>query len=125
MRDLFRLDEPGGERWELALDLLGQGTAIVISDVGISLDERSLLRVFVNSSWQLENLTKQSAEEDLARARRVVARLLAADPRFADLAADRRHVYELQQDYGNGSVLLCTLRDGELHWAPGVQKASN
>jgi hypothetical protein len=85
--------------------------------VSLWLDEPGFLRVEAASAWSsAAQVTDDVARAELGRATAKVAELLD-NPSFREVVADRAVRYELVIDYEIGSVLLCTLRNGELEWA--------
>ena len=122
-RGAFFIDDPEGQRWELGLELLGQGKLIVLRDIGLRLEGESTLAVVIPSSWLPQNVTDATAREDLQRGRRVVEELICANPEFASLVAEREISYELVDDYDTGYVLLGTpSSSGEVRWAVNISQ---
>jgi hypothetical protein len=116
-RGRFRVDEPRGQRWALALEQLATGDPVVIRGVSLWLDQPGVVRVEAASAWSdPSQVTEEVARRELARAQANVEELLG-DPAFKQLVADRELRYELVNDYETGSILLCTLRNGGLDWA--------
>ena len=75
-----------------------------------------VLRVETASAWSdPRQVTADVARAELGRARANVEDLLG-DTRFKELVGDRVATYELVNDYGTGTLLICTLRGDELDW---------
>ena len=119
-RDLLHVEEPSGERWELALDQLRQGRTIVFRGAAISVTGRTLI-VEVPTTHAPASIEARYADRLLDGAEVEVAALLEASPEFADLVQDLPLVVRLIHDYHTGSLLVCQRRDGELVWAPEAQ----
>jgi hypothetical protein len=117
-RDPFTVTELDGPRFELAMQLLRQGQRVRFVDLDLRVYEREVLVVAVQSTWRSENVTAESARADLLNAEKQLRVLLDGSPVLRSaLPSEVR--FELEDDYGMGSVLVCTLQQGQLRWAPG------
>ena len=103
----FEVQEPAGERWDLALQLLREGQSVTWQHVCLRPEPERLL-VEAVSSWQ-SGVTEKRARDDLIRARDLFTGLLARDDNLREIVGSRAIRYELVIDYGNGSVLAATL----------------
>jgi len=116
----LRTDEPEGQRWDLALERLRRGEPVILGNVASVQIEWDSVKVVALSRWQAHNVTAARAREDFAEAARVIEGLTASDTRFREIVGGRRVDYELVEDYGKGSVLICRQdREGRLEWAAG------
>jgi hypothetical protein len=116
----LRIDEPEGQRWELALERLRRGEPVLFGNVASVQVEPDAIKVAAFSRWQSENVTAARAREDLVEAARLIDRLSTSDVRFKEIVRGRKAEYELVDDYGKGSVLICRQdRGGRLEWAAG------
>lgn len=104
------MQEPTGERWELALQLLHEGQPVVWRHLCLRPEPEALL-VQASSAWH-RDVTEERAREDLVRARELFSGLVASDDRFREVIGTRAIRYELVIDYGNGAILAATL-DGD------------
>jgi hypothetical protein len=115
----LHVDEPKGERWTLALDLLADGKAVELENLRLW-PEDQIFRVGVLSSWKTQ-VTHATAMEDIARAQFLIEPLLERDDGFAHAVAGRELRYELIIDPGMGAVGIAELVNGKLAWAPGLR----
>lgn len=116
MRGVFAIDEPSGQRWELALDLLRRGEAFSLGRVTLRRVADGAIEVAVASAWRPENLTDAKARDELEAVRAKTEELVAADAMFRDVVGLSRVDYVLVDDYDTGSIALCRLAGGELEW---------
>lgn len=112
--------EPRGSRFDLALERLRAGHAFSFRGAGFWLTPDGYLEVSLNSSWRIEDTTKQTALNDLKRAKDILTDLALESPSFAEIVKAYPQRFILINDYGTGSVELCHLEDGELRWAKGM-----
>jgi hypothetical protein len=113
-RHAFAVTELDGPRFELAMELLRQGERVRFVDLDLRVCE--VLVVAVQSTWRSENVTVESASADLFNAEKQLRVLLDGSPVLRSAVPSELR-FELEDDYGMGSVLICTLRQGQLHWA--------
>lgn len=67
----------------------------------------------VASTWQLQNVTKPRARDDLEAARTRTETLLANDPAFRSVVGPSGIENVLVDDY---EVAICRLVDGDIEW---------
>jgi len=119
------VDQPSGDRWDLALELLASGESAVSLD-GVILRRdahgpRATGRIAIDipASSEPRFLTPAVAKRDVSRALALIDAAREADPRFAELLTDHGVDRTYIDDYGNGSVALGDVNaDGELVWHP-------
>jgi hypothetical protein len=117
MRGWFSVDEPSGERWALALELLKNGETVSVADVGLRLEESGDLTVMAISAWtDPSNVTTESARSDLGRAKRTLDALIDADATIRSLAESQPPRIELIADHEIGSELIASMDGDELVW---------
>jgi hypothetical protein len=116
------VDEPNGDRWDLALELLDTGEDFVRlgslrlyrAANGPWADRR--LHVDICSRYHRSQLTEQRARADIERGLRLLEQILA-DERFMQLVTDHGLVREYVDDYGIGTVRLAVIApDGSPSW---------
>jgi hypothetical protein len=116
------VDEPHGERWDLALELLDAGEdSVSLGSLrlhraarGPWADDR--LHVDICSRYHRSQLTEQRARADIARGLRLLDVILA-DERFVHLVTHHGLVREYVDDYGTGAVRLAVIApDGSPSW---------
>jgi hypothetical protein len=88
----------------------------------VLLPPNSPLVICVQSTWRAEHTTEATAREDLQRAEKLFKQVSQAAPELLDLATQAGLRIELEDDYGMGALLLCTLEGNQLHWASGFPK---
>jgi len=122
VRGAFTLDEPSGEHWHLALDLLTTGeAAVAIGNLNLYRDATGpradgRLHVEVRASSAPSNLTIATA--DVASG---LAQLddLRADERFAALVAEHGLTTDYVSDDDIGRTRLASVAaDRSLEWQP-------
>jgi hypothetical protein len=111
------VDQPTGERWQLALELLRAGDAVVVGDGCVRLVGSGLLVMIAANAWRdPECVSSESALPDLDRAEAVLVTLQEASPEFRVASGRRQREFEVVTDHETGAVR----RRGELAtWADG------
>jgi hypothetical protein len=112
----LKVEESSGQRWNLALQLLADGETVILRGVSLTLRPQ-VLEALVQSTWDLEHATAETARADIARGERVVGALLESSEEFAKLVGDRTVEYRAIDDYGMGAIWFAELRDGRFQWA--------
>jgi hypothetical protein len=114
------VDKPNGQRWELALTLIGSGEgAVRLGDVEIWRDTAGpnadgVVRMTVPVAESADPAVARAA---LLRGRQVTDEAASADPRFARLLDQYGCRWEIVSDYGMGAILLGEADcDGDLIW---------
>jgi hypothetical protein len=118
----MEIHEPRGSRFALALERLQEGFAFTFRSVGFWIAPDGAIEVRAQTSWFLENITEQTALNDLQKAEDLLNLLEAESSEFASLTQGRLRRYVLVDDYGMGGVELCRLVDGLLVWSKGFPK---
>jgi hypothetical protein len=120
-RGAFVIEELSGPRFELAMERLRNGQSFELQDVALRLEKTGALVCVVDSSWGIENITLATATNDLRAGEATVDLLLQSSPAFAATVQERPVRYELVEDYGGGSVLICSKVGDVVTWADGVR----
>jgi hypothetical protein len=122
VRGALSVDEPWGERWNLAVDRLAEGGGLVAlprlilhrDTAGPRAD--GALYAEVVAQWRRESLTQHRATADVDAGLRQLERVLA-DERVAELVIAHGLVREYVDDYETGRALLARIEeDGSLAW---------
>jgi hypothetical protein len=121
-RTSFSVDDATGSRFDLAMERFRSGETFEFRDVGFRLEADGAVHCIVDSSWSAENTTSASAVQDLDSAEVVFKHLTEHSPEFAATVGGRPVSYDLVEDYGMGSVLICRRRDESLVWARGFPR---
>ena len=122
MRGGLVVDEPHGEQWDLALEVLDTGEELVRlgslrlyrAASGPWADGR--VHVDICSGYHRSQLTEHRARADIDRGLRLLDEVLA-DERFMHLVTDHGLVRAYVDDYGTGAVRLALVApDGSPSW---------
>jgi hypothetical protein len=122
MRHAFEVDQPTGERWDLALGLLARvESAVAIGNLilyrtagGPTADGR--LYVELRATTEPPSLTRARAEADIATGLGQLDQLLSHD-HFAALGAEHGLMIEYVSDYDTGRVALAGIAtDRSIIW---------
>lgn len=126
----FNIDEPSGQRWQLALELLTTPDAETVLYRGIGLwnaRDRSgqpspgAFTATVQSSRDIDWVTEATAREDLDRACATLTQLREASPEFDSVVGSRAIEYLLLDDYGMGAIHLAVLGPRGFEWLDGFK----
>ncbi|MGI8654933.1 MAG: hypothetical protein ACR2LC_06915 [Pyrinomonadaceae bacterium] len=116
----MEVSEPNTQRFDVALELLREGSSFTFDGVSFWIAPDGLLHVNVDSSWRIENITEQTALNDLERAKDVFAYLVRKSPSFARIVEGCHQQYHFGYDAGKSGVELARLVDGKLDWVKGT-----
>lgn len=127
MRGAFGVDQPTGERWTLAVEVLARGeSAVAIGNLnlyrtvaGPAADGR--LRVEIRATSNPPSLTRARAEQDVANG---VAQLdeLLSTAAFAAVATEHGVTIEYVSDYETGRIALARIAsDRSIDWHGGFE----
>ena len=107
----FQVDEPQGQRWAAALQLLAEGQELVVyRGIGSSLSAPGLVVVEVPAWVDVEGMPQDIATRDLSNAEAMELDLARSDAAFAALASGRSvEVRLVDESYG---WVYATLRNG-------------
>ena len=119
MKGALTVDEPQGERWDLALDLLSNGPDLIAIGPEVLLhretagpDPDGLIHIGV-----VANAPRERAQSEVDAARGFVAHLAYKDERFGSLLRQFGVTWEYVEDGGTLTVTLAKVSDaGELVW---------
>jgi hypothetical protein len=114
-----------GPRFDLAMERFRSGKAFEFREVAFRIDRSGVVFCVVESSWQAENITPATATRDLDEAETVFRFLARESPEFKAAVGDRPLAYELVEDYGMGTILICSRRDGLLEWSHGFPRSAS
>lgn len=101
-----------GPRFTTALELLREGGGFRFESVTFRLEPTGILRCIVESSWGPENVSRATAENDIAFAEKVLRRVQCESPDFVASTAGAVCRFELVHDDGGASFLLAS-REGD------------
>jgi hypothetical protein len=93
-------DEPTGQRWALAMELLRKGSHIVYRGVGVSLPKRGHILVEVPSWLDVSQMPAAVALQRLDLGEAIITQLLEIAADFAKLASGRGLEIHLVDDWG-------------------------
>jgi hypothetical protein len=123
-KDAFVIEEPHGSRFDLALERFLDGNAFEFKQIAFAIDQNGTVRCSVDSSWASSAVTADTARKDLAEGQHVLEELLISSEAFRAAVQGRAVRYDLIEDYGMGSILICSRTGNELTWAPGFPPTS-
>jgi hypothetical protein len=96
--DAFEVDEPYGQRWATALELLAEGKEIFYRRIGLSVSEPGLIVADVPAWYDVDGMPQGVALRDLANGEATVRELVSANAGFAILASGRAVEVRLVDD---------------------------
>ena len=99
-----------------AVILLKDGHIFKVGDLIFSAGKSDYFSVTGYTLWSLENLTRQKALTELCEIKNIFKNMLTISPELADFVKDKKSVYYLVQDYGNGSLEICREENEEVKW---------
>lgn len=126
----FHVDEPSGQRWQRALELLTTADAETVLYRGIGLwngrdrggrPSPEAFTAAVQSSWGIDFVTEAGAREDLDRASATLTQLRDASREFDAVVGCRAIEYVLLDDYGMGAIHLAVLGPLGFEWLDGFK----
>ena len=119
----LRIDQPSGERWDLALDLIESGDEFVMLGDGLQIhrhvgwpdaDGRIHIGVLADADHLAE---KHEAQRRVDQARERVTQLTLADERLRSVLERHDVVWEYAGDDGSATWLIAAIsEDGMLIW---------
>lgn len=123
VRDAFRVDAHGGERWELALDLLAAGNGSIRLGDEVEIGRNTATRADGRVCFSIlaantpGQTTRLRAESDIREGMRWIEQSIARDPRLRQLCDGHGVTVDYVFDYGNGGVRLASIdATGEIRW---------
>ena len=112
----MKVTEVGTQRFDVALELMLEGQALLFNEIYFSIRGSSELSVAVCSSKDRPNITQDSASADIERGIHTLDYLRSNSGSFAAIAKDREPKFSLCLDYGTGAVELARLVDNAIVW---------
>lgn len=120
----MRVEEDSGPRFDAALDLFAEGEPLLFNQVSFQL-EGGVLRCAALSSYQAANASPVSVQKDYARAVETLEHLRRSSARFRELTEGREIAWQVDDDYGMGSIEIARVEDGRVIWARGVERPTS
>lgn len=113
-RGMFRADEPVGQRWDFAVQLLQEGKRIVTNDIVIDCSDPSSTTIEICTSQMNHNAERSKAR--LQSAQTMLEAFREASPTFDQLLQDQevRFVYVYDDD-NTRTTLGSFTPDGHYH----------
>lgn len=121
----MEITETTGKRFELAMELLGEGNSVTFEDVSFRIISPTTLLIQLESSWQLDRITHESAIKDIESAHSTMKYLCNESSRFNELVSGKEIETVLFLGYGMGEVEICTEKDSNIEWAKGISIEKN
>ena len=116
MKDVIHINEPLGERFDLALDQLENGLGFEYQNVWIR-KVHGVLSFEVVSPTSAESLTELQANALIEHARSLLDTLRVSSSRFNSLTHDLKMRFCVIEDYGTGTAVIVELVGSELVWS--------
>ena len=116
------VDDVAGARFDLAMERFGSGETFEFREVAFHRTADGVVHCVVESSWQAENVTSATATDDLDEGEAALRYLVEASAEFRAAVGDRPVSFDLVEDYGMGSILICSRRAGVMEWAYGFPR---
>jgi hypothetical protein len=82
----MEITEVNGSRFDLALERFKAGYPFNFRGIAFRITSDNSLEISIQSSWRMENTTKETALEDFKTANNITDSLLKESPSFASLA---------------------------------------
>jgi hypothetical protein len=111
--------EIGTQRFTAALELMIKGQALTFNGVGFVLNRDQVLDVCVDSSKDVEQITKDSASQDFKRAISTFKFLRQNSSEFEQIVKNYEPRFALCNNYETGVVELAKLLDDKIVWNYG------
>lgn len=114
------VEEPEGPRWDLALDLIENGTEFVILRRGlvVSREASGPVHLAVVIASGNDPIVREGAQATIDASREIVDQVAGKDERFSSMLARFGSLWEVVTDDGSGTIQLATTGDdGNLIWA--------
>lgn len=111
MKNDFVVENIGGKRWSVALELLEEGESFVHQDIRFSMDNKGkviychVISPFTNPT----NVTEADAIKHIKKAQEIVKVVCEQSNEFKSLTEECKIKYSLVSDYGTGIVPLYVL----------------
>lgn len=106
------------QRAKNAIILLTDGHPFRVGDLTLSCKDNKHLSV---TGWtlcnEIKNLTKQKALQELNEIKNLFTKMLTSSQELCDFANDRKVEYHLADDYGMGSIEICSELNGQIKWS--------
>ena len=116
----MKVTEVGTQRFNAALELMREGQSLNFNDVYFYLGNEGILDVSVDASKIIEEITKDSASEDMERAVATMSYLKDNSSEFAFIVKDYKPEFVLFSNYGTGVVELARLVGDKIVWSHGL-----
>lgn len=121
-RPAFSVDDTVGSRFALAMERLQCGEPFQFRGIMFCITAGGLVQCTVESSWQAQDVTEETAIRDLDEGESAFQHLMDASSEFRALVGHRPRCFVLIEDYGMGGTVLCTRRNDALEWARGFPR---
>ncbi len=117
------VDATTGSRFDLAMERFRSGNSFEFGGVAFSIDQGGVVRCIVETSWEADKVTAGTANCDLDEGEAAFRFLMNESTQFRAAVTGRPISYELAEDYGMGSISICSRRDGILEWSHGFPRS--
>jgi hypothetical protein len=105
------------QRIKNTIVLLKDGHSFKVGDLTFScLDNKRFLVTGWTVNHVLENITKQSALNELREIKDIFKNMVLTSPELADFISKLGIEYKLALDYGMGGLEICSETNGQIIW---------
>ena len=106
-----------------ALILLADGHSLKVGDLTFACKDKGHFSVagWTNNNL-LENVTRQSALDELKDIKSLFSKMVDTSNELADFIKDKQVQYYLGYDYGMGAIGICNENDGQINWDTALKE---
>ena len=115
----MEITETSGQRFDLAMEILREGNSVSFSGVSFQLQPHNKMLRRVESTWQPERITEESAIQDLKSAEQATRYLCEQSQIFRHLVDGREITSVLFVGYGMGGIEICVQTPSGIVWEKG------
>lgn len=116
----MKVHEVCTQRFNVALELMREGQTLTFDNVHFCLGDNRVLKVYVDASKVIDEITKDSASQDIERAIAMMNHLKENSSEFKQLIEGYAPRFIYCSNYGTGSVELARLVGDKIVWSHGL-----
>lgn len=114
-----------GERLDIALEFLKDGSSFLVGDIRLRMRGKIIEVIGWSKFNSLNNLTKSIAKEELFEILELFQRMKKSSSNFKFFVDNKEVEYILHfDDYGKGSIKICSLMHEKFNWNIDLEKSS-
>ncbi len=105
------------ERIKTAVEFLTDGQSFNVCDLRLDIGNNTLSITGWTLYANIENITKSQSLRELEDVKTLFNKMIDSSAELKAFVADKKVEYSLcYDDYGKGSIIICTEKDGILKW---------